>query len=103
MWREVLVCLKLTIERLDSWKVLLEAHVLSVNISKISDEEGILLASVARLMIDGLNSLLESVSNQRLRADINLEVKVNSIAVLCRVDIGVARLDCGHSGRGHNN
>lgn len=99
----MIVCLELTIERLDTWKVLLEAHVLSVHISKISDEEGILLASVARLMVDRLNSLLESVSNQRLRANINLEVKVDSIAVLCGIDISVARLDCGHSGRGHNN
>lgn len=57
---------RLTIKRSDAGQILLPAHVLTVDVAKIGDEKGILLAGVALLMVDGLDAVDEGLANELL-------------------------------------
>ena len=56
----------LTIERLDSGKILFPAHMLPVDLAEISYEEGVFFTCLAGIMIDTFDPFPQSVSNQFL-------------------------------------
>jgi hypothetical protein len=50
--------------RLDPRQILLPAHMLTVDLAQVGDEEGILVAGIAGVWINGLNAALQSLPNQ---------------------------------------
>ena len=56
----------LTIERLDSGKILLPPHMLSIDLAEISYEESIFVAGLAGVMIDTIDPLLQSSPDELL-------------------------------------
>jgi hypothetical protein len=52
--------------RLHTSQVLLPAKVLAVDLAKVSDEEGVLIAYIARVMIDSLNTACQGGFDQLL-------------------------------------
>jgi hypothetical protein len=52
--------------RLHTGQVLLPAKVLAVDLAKVSDEKGILIAYIASVMIDSLNAAFQGRANQLL-------------------------------------
>lgn len=50
--------------RLDAAQVLLPAKVLAVDLAQVSDEEGILVANVAGIRVNSLNTALQSLPSQ---------------------------------------
>jgi hypothetical protein len=67
------------IERLDAREVLLPAEMLAVNLPEVCDKEGILLAGVAELMVDGAHAVAEGLADQLLRIDSNIVLKRTQI------------------------
>lgn len=57
---------QLTIVRLDTRQVLLPPQVLTVDLTQISDEEGVLVANVTDIVIDSLDTALQSCANELL-------------------------------------
>lgn len=54
---------KLTIERLDPRKILLPSEMLTIDLAKVGDKKGILVARFAELMVNRLYTLMESLAN----------------------------------------
>lgn len=52
--------------RLDPAQVLLPAQVLAVDLAQVTNEEGIFFASAASILIDRLDTALQSIPNQLL-------------------------------------
>lgn len=67
------------IEWLDAGEVLLPAEVLAVNLTKVCDKEGVFLAGVAELMVDGAHALAEGLADQLLRIESNIVLKSTQI------------------------
>ena len=57
---------ELTIEGPDAGKIQLPALVLTVNLAKISDEEGVLLAGLAVVNVDALDALAQGLADELL-------------------------------------
>lgn len=55
-----------TVEGLDAGQVLLPAEVLAVDLAEVCHEEGVLVAGVTHLVVDGDDALVESVADQLL-------------------------------------
>lgn len=77
-----------TIVRLDSAKVVLPSHVLSVDLAEIGNKEGIFIADVAGVAINATDSLLHGLSNQAILANMHGLASMRN-----RNDL--SRLDCG--------
>jgi hypothetical protein len=67
------------IEWLDAGEVLLPAEVLAVDLTKVCDKEGVFLAGVAELMVDGAHALAEGLADQLLRIESNIVLKSTQI------------------------
>lgn len=67
------------IEWLDAGEVPLPAEVLAVNLAKVCDKEGVFLAGVAELMVDGAHALAEGLADQLLRIESNIVLKSTQI------------------------
>jgi hypothetical protein len=52
--------------RLDASEILLPAHVLAVDVAEVSNEKGILIADVAGVVVNSLDTALQSRANQLL-------------------------------------
>lgn len=64
LWQQLRA--QLTIVRLDTSQVLLPAQVLAVDLAQVSDEESVLVADVTDVMIDSLDTALQSGANELL-------------------------------------
>lgn len=67
------------IKWLDAGQVLLPTEVLAVNLTKVCDKEGVFLAGVAELMVDGAHALAEGLADQLLRIESNIVLKSTQI------------------------
>lgn len=67
------------IKWLDAGEVLLPAEMLAVNLTKICDKEGVFLAGVADLVVDGAHALAEGLADQLLRIESNIVFKSTQI------------------------
>jgi hypothetical protein len=67
------------IEWLDAGEVLLPAEMLAVNLTEVCDKEGVFLAGVAELMVDGAHALAEGLADQLLRIESNIVLKSTQI------------------------
>jgi alpha-N-acetylglucosamine transferase len=56
----------LTIEGPDSREILLPAEMLAVDLAQVGNEEGIFVARLTHLMVNGLHALVESLTNELL-------------------------------------
>jgi hypothetical protein len=65
-----------TVERLHTRKILLPTKVLAINLTKVGDEEGVLVARVAHFVVDALNTLSKSLANQLLAGNHSIVVMV---------------------------
>lgn len=67
------------IEWLDAGEVPLPAEMLAVNLTKVCDKEGVFLAGVADLVVDGAHALAEGLADQLLRIESNIVLKSTQI------------------------
>jgi hypothetical protein len=56
----------LTIEGPDSREILLPAKMLAVDLSEVSNEESVFVARLTHLMVNGLHTLVESLTDELL-------------------------------------
>lgn len=54
---------QLTVERLDSGEILLPSEMLTIDLAKVSDEEGILITRFTELMVNRLCTFVKSLAN----------------------------------------
>lgn len=90
----------LTIEWLDSGQVHLPTHVLSVDLAEISYEESIFVAGLAGIMIDGLNSLLQSFSNEFLWIVHAIVIVIPALFNIRTLCVLIIRMDIRKTGLG---
>lgn len=57
---------KHTIEGPNAGQVLLPAHMLAIDVTEVSDEEGVFVTGLAHFMVDGLHTAVEGVANHLL-------------------------------------
>lgn len=58
--------MSLTIVRLDTSQVLLPPKVLTVDLAQVSDKKGVLIAHVTNVVVDSLDTALQSCANELL-------------------------------------
>lgn len=90
--------------RLDASQVLLPAKVLTVDLAQVSDEEGVLVANVTEIVVDSLDTALQSCANELRGCTCAMVVNANNgrgtvVEVLFVVQRGVVFLWRGRKRR----
>ena len=91
-----------TVMRLDTSQILLPAQMLAVDLAQVSDEEGILVANVTDVVVDSLDTALQSGANELLgaaRAIVATAAEITVARILFVIQRNVVFLGRGRKSR----